>query len=233
MSSVLTLPINPENEVEALCALDADFTQLAKKFTPFPLPIRPFTFNTFVSAINSQSISTKAADTIIKRLLKVLNNGEPVTAEHINATTPEQLRQLGLSNAKSKAIKDLAELWIAENLEQSNWDEWTDKQLLEHFTKVPGIGPWTVKMILIFGLRRADIFPEGDLAIRIGIQKLKGLPERPTQQESRTISLQWQPYRTIASVFLWKSLITPDSDLTASKTSVWNTAQKSQLKEQA
>lgn len=230
MNDQQTLPPNPKKEIEQLCKLDPAFIPLAKAHSPFPLPVREFTFDLFISSIIGQSISTKAASTIKKRLRAELSEGYTVKVEQVLQRTPEQLRDLGLSNAKAKAICDLAQLWEAEKLNGANWSEWSNKKLMDFFTAVPGVGPWTVKMIMIFGLRRADVFPEGDLGVRMGIQKLRGLAERPSQQEARTISLQWQPYRTLATVYLWQSLLV-ENNSSLNETNVWWSPQTTQPKE--
>lgn len=230
MSELLTLIKNPRREIEQLCKLEPLFIPLALKFSPFPLPMREFSFDLFVSSIIGQSISTKAAETIKVRIRTSINAGKPLTPEVLTEITPEQLRDLGLSNAKAGAIKSLTAMWVNENMERELWNSWSNKRFMDHFTQLPGIGPWTVKMVLIFGLRRADVFPEGDLAVRIGLQQLYNLPERPSQQEARAMSLAWQPFRTIGTVYLWQSLLTENSS-SLSESSVWWAGQANDSKE--
>ena len=81
-----------------------------------------------------------------------------------------------------------------------------DAAVIEHLTRVKGIGVWTVHMFLIFALRRADVLPIGDLGVRAAIKKAYGLSDLPKPDEMERIATPWRPYRSVACWYLWRSL---------------------------
>jgi DNA-3-methyladenine glycosylase II len=81
-----------------------------------------------------------------------------------------------------------------------------DAEVVEHLTRVKGIGVWTAHMFLIFALRRPDVLPTGDLGVRAGMKKIYGLAELPKPDEMERIASSWRPYCSIASWYLWRSL---------------------------
>ena len=88
----------------------------------------------------------------------------------------------------------------------SELETWDDLAIIEQLTTVKGIGPWTAQLFLLFRLRRQDILPSQDLGIRIAIQRLYQLPDRPSAQQVLSCGERWQPYRSLASWYLWRSL---------------------------
>ena len=198
------IPEEPSAEIEALCILEPRFHPLAKRHHPFPLPSRPFSFDLFAGSIVGQSISTKAASSVMKRLRSEIAEGGKLTASLIQSYDAPTLKSLGLSRAKAECLLELADYWATERLTPQKVQSWSNQEFYERFGSIRGIGPWTVNMVLIFGLRRVDIFPEGDLGIRVGIQMFLDLPERPSQKQCRDLALPWAPYRTLATVYLWQ-----------------------------
>ena len=81
-----------------------------------------------------------------------------------------------------------------------------DEEVAAQLIAVKGLGPWTVHMFLIFHLGRPDVLPVGDLGIRKAVQVLHGLDEPPTPAELEQIAEPWRPYRSLASLYLWRSL---------------------------
>lgn len=151
-----------------------------------------------------QQLSGKAAAAIHRRFL--LLYPEPPTASDLLNTPDELLRGAGISRPKILYLKDLAQkvqddlpsLEVLETLE--------DEAIIQTLTPIKGIGRWTVQMLLMFRLHRWDVFPIDDLGIRSAMIRLYGLSDRPTKQELLQISHPWQPYRSIASWYLWRSL---------------------------
>src|SRR3954452_20041000 len=126
-------------------------------------------YGALVRAITGQQLSTKAAATIYGRLTDRFDGRTP-TPEEIIATDPQQLRAIGLSNAKAAYLRDLAEHIVDGELPIDDLGQMTDAKVQETLTAVKGLGRWTVDMFLIFHLGRPDVLPVGDLGIRKAIQ---------------------------------------------------------------
>jgi DNA-3-methyladenine glycosylase II len=162
-------------------------------------------YGTLIRSITGQQLSTKAAATIYGRLTE-LYDGRTPTPEEIIATDPQQLRAIGLSNAKAAYLRDLAEHIVDGELPVGELAELPDERVYEMLIAVKGLGRWTVDMFLMFHLGRPDILPVGDLGIRKAIQIHYGLEELPKAAEMEEIAEPWRPYRTLACLYLWESL---------------------------
>lgn len=162
-------------------------------------------FEALLRAIVYQQLSGKAAGTIHGRVLERV--GEPPTPERILSTDADDLRACGLSRAKTAAILDLAQHTLDGTIpEAAELHGSSNEDIVKRFTQVRGVGPWTVQMYLMFGLGRPDILPVTDLGIRKAVQLLRGTETLPEPEEVAREGTPWQPYRTIASWYLWRSL---------------------------
>lgn len=161
-------------------------------------------FGSLVRSIVYQQLSGKAASTIFGRLREA--TGEPIAPQAILALDAERLRELGLSKQKATYIRDLAERTASGEVAFEQFPGMRDDQILERLTRVKGIGVWTVQMFLMFSLRRPDVLPCGDLGIRNAVAKAYGLESPPSASEIEEIGMKWQPYRSVASWYLWRSL---------------------------
>lgn len=164
-------------------------------------------FESICESIVYQQLSGKAAGTIYARFRELSNPDEPLDPAHIATFPDELLRSVGLSRAKTTAIKDLA----AKTLEgvvpsQAQLEQLSDHEIIDRLTSVKGVGPWTVKMYLMFRLGRPDVLPHTDLGIQKGLMKTYGLDELPTPKLVEEMAEPWRPYRTLASWYLWRSL---------------------------
>ena len=162
-------------------------------------------YGTLVRAITGQQLSTKAAATIYGRLTDRFGGRTPTPQEIID-TDPQELRGLGLSNAKAAYLRDLAEHIVDGELPVDDLAEMTDAKVHELLTAVKGLGRWTVDMFLMFHLGRPDVLPVGDLGIRKAIQVHYGLEDLPGPNEMEQVAEQWRPHRTLACLYLWESL---------------------------
>jgi DNA-3-methyladenine glycosylase II len=162
-------------------------------------------YGTLVRSITGQQLSTKAAATIYGRLTE-LYGGRTPTPQEILDTDPEQLRAVGLSNAKAAYLRDLAEHIVDGELPVERLAEMSDAEVYQVLTAIKGLGRWTVDMFLMFHLGRPDILPVGDLGIRKAIQANYGLQELPKAAEMEQLADAWRPHRTLASLYLWESL---------------------------
>lgn len=162
-------------------------------------------YGTLVRSIIGQQLSVKAAATIYRRLTE-LYGGDTPGPQQILDTDPQQLRAIGLSNAKAAYLRDLAEHIVDGELPIAELAEMPDERVYEVLTAVKGLGRWTVDMFLMFHLGRRDILPVGDLGIRRAIQLNYGLTDLPKPAEMARIAEPWRPERTLASLYLWESL---------------------------
>jgi DNA-3-methyladenine glycosylase II len=162
-------------------------------------------YGVLVRSITGQQLSTKAAATIYGRLTE-LYGGRTPTPQEILATDPQQLRAVGLSNAKAAYLRDLAEHIVDGELPVDELTELPDAEVAKLLMAVKGLGRWTVDMFLMFHLGRPDILPVGDLGIRKAVQTHYGLQELPKAGEIEQIAEAWRPHRTLASLYLWESL---------------------------
>jgi DNA-3-methyladenine glycosylase II len=161
-------------------------------------------FHSLAEAIVYQQLNGKAAVTIFKRFAALA--GEPLTAEGIAKLTAEQMRSVGLSKQKSSYLRDMAERAIRGELSFTHLPEMTDEEVTKHLTQVKGVGVWTAHMFLIFTLKRQNILPTGDFGIRMAMKKHYHKRKLPNPVQMEKIARPWEPYRSIACWYLWRSL---------------------------
>lgn len=183
---------------------DPVLAKIIRSVGPYAMEYRPPVFDSLVRSIVFQQVSGSVARVIYGRLNDAL--GQNVTPSAVLALTPEQMRKCGLSAAKVKYIRDLAEHSFDGRLDFSLLPEATDDEVIVALTKVKGIGVWTAQMFLMFALERPDVLPTGDLGIRKAMQLAYGLDELPKPPEMHEIAAPWKPYCSVASWYLWRSL---------------------------
>jgi DNA-3-methyladenine glycosylase II len=163
-------------------------------------------YGTLVRSIVGQQLSTRAAAAIYARLTDRYGGRTPTPIEVLE-DDPEELRvAAGLSHAKVGFLRSLAEHVVDGSLELDQLEELPDDQVKAELVAVKGLGPWTADLFLMFQLQRPDVLPVGDLGIRRAIMQRYGLAEMPTPAEAERIGEPWRPHRTLASLFLWRSL---------------------------
>ena len=164
-------------------------------------------YGALVRTIVGQQLSVAAARAIYGRLTDRFG-GRPPTPQEILADDPEELRTAaGLSHAKVRFLRSLAEHVLSGELELERLDQLDDENVAAELTAVKGIGQWSTDMFLMFHLDRPDILPVGDLGIRRAFERAYGLPELPEAEEMERIAEPWRPHRTLASRYLWRSLM--------------------------
>ncbi len=171
------------------------------KLVGYPPPrIRPVGFETLFSIIISQQLSTHAAAAIMGRAKILLPAINPQTVLDL----PDgALREIGLSHRKVEYATGLSQAIINGEFNPEALDQLDDKAVKEAIVALKGFGPWSAEIYLMFSLQRQDIFPSGDLALLVALQKLKGLDEKPTPQKAQELIEHWSPWRTAGSLFLW------------------------------
>jgi DNA-3-methyladenine glycosylase II len=159
-----------------------------------------------VRAIVGQQLSTSAARAIWGRLIEHFDGHPPTPAQVLEADQEEMRIAAGLSHAKVKYLRSLAEHVLAGTLELERLDRMADEEVIAELTAVSGIGEWTTEMFLMFQLDRPDVLAAGDLGVRRAVERLYGLPELPPPSEVLRIGAAWTPDRTVACLYLWRSL---------------------------
>ena len=163
-------------------------------------------FSSLSKAIIHQQLSTKAAASIYRRFLQLYPNQSLPTALDILNAPVELLREVGLSRAKVLYLKDLAQNILDGLPTIVELEAMDDETIIHTLIQVKGVGRWTAQMLLIFRLNRQNVLPVDDLGIRAGIRKVYGLNELPDRHTTLRLGQRWQPYCTIASWYLWRSL---------------------------
>src|ERR1700689_5736402 len=162
-------------------------------------------FETLVRSITNQQLNGTAAATIFGRL-QAAAKVDPLTPESILKLRPARMRALGLSGQKMKYIRELARMTRSGEVDFEGCAGLEDAAVVEHLTRVKGVGVWTVHMFLMFALGRHDVLPTGDLGIRMAMKKAYGLENLPKPAEMEKIAAPWRPYSSIACWYLWRSL---------------------------
>ena len=161
-------------------------------------------FHILCSSIISQQLSSKAADTIQARVAAATLAGARFKPAHFLDMSPEALRACGLSNAKAKWLKAIAEVNHADAAYFRKLGKLDDEAAIETLDALPGIGRWTAEMFLIFALDRLDIFSLGDAGLRRGLNMLHNKGEKLDYEASLAITAKWAPYRSVGSWYLWR-----------------------------
>jgi DNA-3-methyladenine glycosylase II len=159
-------------------------------------------FHVLAWAIINQQLSVKSAQSIENKLLTKLSSRrfEP---HAILALKKQELSACGLSRQKIRYLRTLSKLVQARQLMLEDLNDKTNDAISEILTEIPGIGPWTVDMFLIFSMGRLDVLPLGDLALRKSLALHYHLPDKAALNEYQAIAQTWHPYQTIASWYLW------------------------------
>ncbi len=160
-------------------------------------------FASLVRAILSQQLSSKAAETIHRRVVALMGDAG-VTPAAVLAVDPDALRAVGVSRPKIAYLRDLAERVADRRLDLDVLHDRPDDEVIEAITAVKGLGRWSAEMFLIFRLNRPDVFPVGDLGIVKGVQKLLEMKRRPAPSTMLRVAEVWRPYRSVAAWYLWR-----------------------------
>jgi len=166
---------------------------------------RPDPYEALARAIVGQQLSTKAARSIWEKLQGQFGGKTP-TPEQVLRKRPATLRKAGLSNAKVEFLRDLARRVKSGELDLKALGKLNDEDVIAELIEVKGIGSWTAEMFLIFHLARPDVVSVGDLGIRRATQIAYGLDDLPGPEDLERIADEWRPHRTLACLYLWRSL---------------------------
>ena len=166
-----------------------------------PLWRRATGFTTLVHIILEQQVSLKSAKAMLVRLQGVI---EPFTPERFVELGYDYLRSLGVTRQKSAYLIDLSGSIVNGQLNFTQLARMSDDDARLALTRIKGIGLWSADVYLLMAMRRADIWPAGDLALAVAMKELKGLPARPDHRELEQLAEQWRPHRAVAARMLWQ-----------------------------
>jgi DNA-3-methyladenine glycosylase II len=161
-------------------------------------------FFALVRAVLSQQLSSKAADTIERRVHSLVGGAEQLSPATLLAVDPDALRGAGVSRPKISYLRDLAGRVLEGRLDLEGLQHRSDAEVVEAITAVKGFGIWSAEMFLMFSLNRPDVFPVGDLGIVKGVQHLHGMKRRPKPRTMTRLAENWRPYRSVAAWYLWR-----------------------------
>lgn len=196
------LPAYWEDAKVELMKRDRIMRKLIPQFGDLHLVSRGEPFSTLARSIIGQQISTKAADSVWQRFLEVCPKCTP--AQVIKAG--DKLATCGLSKRKAEYIFDLADHFKEKRVHYDKWTEMEDEDVIAELIQIRGIGRWTAEMFLIFNLLRPNILPLDDLGLLAGISRNYFSGEPVSRSDAREVAANWEPYRTVATWYLWRSL---------------------------
>lgn len=162
------------------------------------------TFEALAEAIAYQQLSGKAAATIWGRVEALFPRG--LTPAAVLRARPERLRAAGLSRAKVAAVRDLAAHVDDGRLVPEALRRCSDEEVVARLTCVRGIGPWSAHMHLLFALQRPDVWPTGDLGVRLGLARVLGLAEPPAPRRVEALGEPFRPYRSTLAWYAWRAV---------------------------
>ena len=177
---------------------------IIERVGPCRMEFGPAEFASLAEAIVYQQLNGKAAVTIFNRFVALA--GDPLTPQGILKLTDAQLRSVGLSKQKSAYLKDLSAKTAEGLLDFAKLPELPDEEVIQHLTQVKGIGEWTAHMFLMFSLRRPNVLPTGDYGVQVAMKRYYKKRKLPKPKDMQKIARPWEPYRSVACWYMWRSL---------------------------
>jgi len=158
-------------------------------------------FATLLRVIVGQQLSVKAAATISGRV-EALLDGSP-TPDAVMQIDDDALRGAGLSRQKISYVRSLCDTVRDGTLDIDELPSLSDDEVIKAITAVKGLGVWSAHMFMMFSLGRPDVWPVGDLAVRVGIGRIVGLEDRPGEKQAEALGERWRPYRSSVALLSW------------------------------
>ena len=184
----------------ALARMDPQLAAIPEAAGPLPWRRREAGFAGLLRSLCGQMISNQAATAIWGRLAALPG---ALTPAGLLALDDDALRQAGLSRPKLRHARALAEAFAEGQLSAEGLAGLSDEAAVAAIAAIPGFGPWTAEVHLLFGQDRPDIFPAGDLALAASLAALRGLQERPKPKALAERATAWAPWRSMAARLLW------------------------------
>lgn len=189
-------------ELDQACQLDRNLVGILD-LVGYPEPRRRSPdFSTLAQIINAQQLSTRAAAAIWHRLEQACQG--TVTPEKIRNRSVEKLRACGLSERKADYIRGLADAMLSGQLVIAELSHLPDGEVISEITGIRGLGKWSAEIFAMFALGRKNIFPDGDLALQVAVQRYRKMETRPGKDQVRKIAETWSPHKTTVALLMWK-----------------------------
>ncbi|GIL01465.1 MAG: DNA-3-methyladenine glycosidase [Alphaproteobacteria bacterium] len=189
-----------ERGLAALIAADPALAPVAALAGPLPLRLSSPDFAGLAGIIVGQQVSRASAEAILRRLIALV---EPLDAPTLIDRGEAVMRQAGLSRPKQAALTAAAQAVIGGRLDLAGLSRSPPDEALARLTAVPGIGPWTAEIFLLFCGGHPDIFPAGDLALKEAVRIAFQFEARPDERRLREIACRWAPWRGVAARLFW------------------------------
>ena len=199
----ISVPAYWEQAKAELMKRDRIMRKLIPQFGDLQLTGRGDAFTTLARSIIGQQISTKSAQVVWQRFLEACPKCMPA---QVIKTGPENLVACGLSKRKAEYILDLANHFKAKTVHPDKWAEMEDEDVISEMLQIRGIGRWTAEMFLIFNLLRPNVLPLDDPGLLKGISDSYFSGEPVSRSDAREVAANWEPWRTVATWYLWRSL---------------------------
>jgi DNA-3-methyladenine glycosylase II len=187
-------------------AKDKKLKKLIDGREPHQLKKKKNICNYLCASIMSQQLSTKVATVIHNRFIALFDGKEPGPQQILDMPF-EKLRGIGLSNAKTNYVKNVAQFELDNGMDAKKLHKMDNEEVITYLTQIKGVGRWTVEMLLMFALGREDVFAIDDLGVQnamIDVYKLDRTDKKKFREEMLRISQKWSPYRTYACLHLWR-----------------------------
>lgn len=185
---------------------DKKLKKLVETGEPHQLKKRKNICTYLCASIMSQQLSTKVAKVIHNRFLDLYGGKDPLPQQIID-TPSDQLRAIGLSNAKVSYVKNVAQFELDHGMDAKKLHKMNNEEVIQYLTQIKGVGRWTVEMLLMFALGREDVFAIDDWGVQnamINLYKLDRADKKKFREDLLRISAKWSPYRTYACLHLWR-----------------------------
>jgi DNA-3-methyladenine glycosylase II len=186
--------------VHYLESKDRMLQSVVAQYGPPPLWEREQGFATLIFIILEQQVSLASARAAYDKLLMHM---DPLTPDGFLGLTDDQLKGFGFSRQKTSYGCQLANAILDKSLDLANLADLDDEQAKAQLMQVKGIGSWSADIYLLRALGRPDVWPSGDLALAVAVQRLRGLATRPSPKELDSESRAWRPWRAVAARILW------------------------------
>ena len=187
--------------IDRLAAIDQDVADAIEQIG-YPIPrLRAQGFETLLRIMVSQQVSTRSAAAIWGRLVDTCCS--EVTPERFATLDDGACRKIGLSGRKMMYGRGLAAALLDGALDLNALISLPEEEAIAELCKLKGFGRWSAEIYLLFALSRRDSWPADDLALQIGMQRLKGLEARPDRKAMDALAEPWRPLRGCGAIFLW------------------------------
>lgn len=197
------LPPYWQEAVAALSGHDRILKELIHRHPDISLKSRGDAFSTLARSIVGQQISVKASESVWQKLLAVVPEVTPATLAQME---DDVLRDCGLSQRKAGYLRGLSRHFLEGKLVPARWEEMDDEAVIADLMQVKGIGRWTAEMFLIFNMLRPDVLPLDDFGLQRAMSMHYNGGEPLSKLKIRAIGNDWQPWRSVATWYLWRSL---------------------------